>query len=1028
MPNTISGVVSGVDWEGLISDALEAARGPAYIQAAKRDKLELKKSLLEELRVDFQALQSALTPIKLASTFKMKQVNIDRIDSSGSYKGVLTATVNADAAINVYDLEVLQIAKSQISRSDQFVGGSVSTTGTGSYFYVNAGGQKLRVDLPSGTNSLASVAEAINTKLKTARPPVAVTASVVDSRIVLKSDNVGSGETVLTSNLKRSANSSDLIQFPLDASNYDGGMYTIDTLDSGNGKLEIKSGSTTYTQGVDFDVLSGGRIRWRETVNPYVTANNPYKITYKLAENETYSVTGARSSGNTDKGVLNFTADTSGTIKNPPIAEPDPTDTTLYPGGSADAQYILDLDAYRSDPSNRITITVGNGSGALTYKYGTDFTISGNDIVWKNASTLLEGVTYKVNYIGTGAAGATETLTIDMNRSVPPVGFNLALVTGGTTGTPAPALYADFADGTATITSASTRIYRQGVDFDIVPDGAQAQIRWREDSLYIAPAPGEEYTLSLTKADGTDFTSGALTMASVDNVNLANFDIGAATTGGVLTGTLAVSGYAPYDPAATSANGNYVITVPNATNNTTFSIDWARIAAATPPATPPPFGMAASTPRNTPAYGADYTVTYTYNTNEFSFSDDGNGTLAALGLGKTDADHYSAGQDAILMLDGEKITRSSNVISADNKNELIKGMTIELKGIGRVSLDVEQDAEAAVTAMQGLVTAYNDIISWINIRSTEKELDETTKSTVDSDDFRMKWGLLRGSSVLRNTKESMRRLMSQIYSPAFTTKTSRKGVYGDLGLNGLVADRTITISNGGDRVLSLFVSPADTLKDVMERINYRTTDSGRPNPLNDYNEDDPSKTVFHVKATVENGQLTLTANSGSATIGGSVEALSAMSINYSYNTLSQIGVKMASSGTMSSDANAGMLDFDTSAFMEALTNNAADVADLMTTFAAQMQTYVDNTIKMSQSEIGAGVVAVQGSLAREMNALDDEMARIDKYLSEFSAKQTEKERKLRAQYATSETTLAKYMEQANWLSGVVSQLQGQQAS
>ncbi|GHV35555.1 hypothetical protein FACS1894187_08520 [Synergistales bacterium] len=987
MAMTVSGVASGIDWENMIEEVLEASRGPAYIQAAKRDKLELRKSLFEELRVDFQALQSALTPIKLASTFKAKQVNIDRLDSSGSYKGVLSATVSADAAVNVYDLEVLQIAKSQISRSDQHTGGAITTAGIGSYFYINAGGQKLRVNLDVGTNTISSIADKINNVLKTARPPVAVTASIVDNRIVLKSDNVGSGTETISSNLIRSGNSTDLIQFPLNADSYnsasgtyDSGMYTISTLNEGGGKLVITSGGTTYNEGVDFDVLSGGRIRWREMDNTYPSTNESYKIKYTMAAGETYTTTGTRSSGNVDKDVIKFNADVTA-------------------------------------PTSRITISIGS----FTYNYGTDFTISGNDIVWANASMLSGGTAYTVNYESQGSGN--EAFELDVKRSVPDVLIQDAL-------TFVPVDFSDFAGGTATITSASGRTYRQGADFDIVPitdpadpNVGKATIRWRAESAYIAPEPGESYTISLTDANGTVTAFDPITMANADDIDLATYGFGHSTPANPLSGTIQVS----YNGKA-FANGDtidYRLTNPVAGTPTTFNIDWTLRDWATPGT--PWLISGQSTARTTPAIGATYTATYTYDKNAFSFSDDGNGLLHELGFDNDDADHYSAGQDAILILDGERITRASNVISADNKNELIAGMTIELKGVGRVSLDVEHDAEPAVTAVQNLLTAYNDIMSWINVRETEKQLDETTKSTIDSDDFRMKWGLLHANPVLRTTKDALRRLTSQIYSPVFSTRTSRTGVYGDMGLNGLMANRIITISAGSNRVLSLQISPADTLNDIAARINSNTNDSGRPNPLKDYNADGTVSTQY-VTAKVENGQLVLNTLGVSATLGGSTEALSVMGINYSYNTLSQIGIKLPSTGEMSDQGKTGELDFNTSAFMTALTNNADDVANLMTTFAAQMQTYIDNTIKTSQAEIGSGVVAVQGSLAREMNAIDDEIKRIDDYLAEFNRKQTEKETKLRAQYAASETTLARLMEQASWLSSVVSQLQGQQAS
>ena len=98
---SVSGVVSGMDWESMIDNIIETAAAPAQPKVNKKTNLTNKKSLLEEMKVTMNSLQSSLSPLKLPSTYKAKTIDIERIDTSGSYKGVLTATVNADAEVNV---------------------------------------------------------------------------------------------------------------------------------------------------------------------------------------------------------------------------------------------------------------------------------------------------------------------------------------------------------------------------------------------------------------------------------------------------------------------------------------------------------------------------------------------------------------------------------------------------------------------------------------------------------------------------------------------------------------------------------------------------------------------------------------------------------------------------------------------------------------------------------------------------------------------------------------------------------------
>jgi flagellar hook-associated protein 2 len=430
-----------------------------------------------------------------------------------------------------------------------------------------------------------------------------------------------------------------------------------------------------------------------------------------------------------------------------------------------------------------------------------------------------------------------------------------------------------------------------------------------------------------------------------------------------------------------------------------------------------------------PAYGKTYTVTYTHGANTFALSDDGNGTLAALGLDNMDADHYTAPQNAELILNGETVTRSSNSIGESYGNALIAGMTLQLKGVGQVSLDVSQNAESAVTALQNFLTAYNDILSWINVRMTEEELDETAKATVDSDDFRMKWGLLRGNSLLRSTKNTMRQLTSQVFTSSFAQRISRNAIYGAMSQNGVVNAGAFTITVGEQRA-TITVNPNDTLATIAARINSPQLD-GQNNPLFVDAVDTNGKTYSTplVKATVENDKLVIKAVDGdNVSLGGSTAVLSSLGLNYEYSTLSQIGIKLASSGTMSTQGQSGELDFDTSAFMTALENNADDVAMLVTNFATQMQTFVDNMIKSSQKEVASGVTAAQGSVVREMNAIDTEIATIDKYIENFETRLKAKQESLQTQFAAAEVSLSKLIQQATWLESVTAQLQSSSSS
>ncbi|MDR3230943.1 MAG: flagellar filament capping protein FliD, partial [Synergistaceae bacterium] len=183
------------------------------------------------------------------------------------------------------------------------------------------------------------------------------------------------------------------------------------------------------------------------------------------------------------------------------------------------------------------------------------------------------------------------------------------------------------------------------------------------------------------------------------------------------------------------------------------------------------------------------------------------------------------------------------------------------------------------------------------------------------------------------------------------------------------------------------------------------------------------------KASVVENKLVVSAGTAElVSLGGSTSILSALGINYEYMSLSQIGIKLPSMGEMTTQGQTGELDFDTSVFMAALENNADDVAMLMTNFAGQMQTYMDDMIKSAQKEVYSGVTAAQGAVMREINAIDTEIATIDKYLEEFSRRLAAKEESLYAQFSAAEVNLSKLMQQAAWLESVTAQLQASSSS
>jgi len=107
---------------------------------------------------------------------------------------------------------------------------------------------------------------------------------------------------------------------------------------------------------------------------------------------------------------------------------------------------------------------------------------------------------------------------------------------------------------------------------------------------------------------------------------------------------------------------------------------------------------------------------------------DSNNILETLGVTKTAATNpLRSGQDASLKIDGYPITSSSNAITT-----AVSGLTLNLTGtnIGKpIELSINQNTTQIATNASTMVTAINNVISYINDQSTFKTTTDSTSTT-----------------------------------------------------------------------------------------------------------------------------------------------------------------------------------------------------------------------------------------------------------------------------------------------------------
>ncbi|MBQ7593869.1 MAG: flagellar filament capping protein FliD [Synergistaceae bacterium] len=432
-----------------------------------------------------------------------------------------------------------------------------------------------------------------------------------------------------------------------------------------------------------------------------------------------------------------------------------------------------------------------------------------------------------------------------------------------------------------------------------------------------------------------------------------------------------------------------------------------------------------------PAYGDELNINYEYDANTFSLSgtDD---VLDDLGLdesywynsdGTENNAYYTGAHNAIFDLDGAEIERDTNDIGESYGNEVanLKGVTLHLKGPGSVSLDIFHDAEKAVESINTFKDNYNDLMSWMNTRMTESQVDEDTAATVDSDDFRMRWGLLHGNSLLRNTKSQMRSITSQNFTFSFNERKSSQEIYGTMANNGLRSDATLRLRIGST-YSDLTISPYYTLQQIVDMIN----DSTNPAMRNMYyDEEGKLRDQPLLKASIVDDKLVINSTSNDTiTVSGSA-ALNALKMNYTYKGVYQLGLGVNASAELGSSSTvdftkveSGELEFNESKFMEALEDNPDEVQELMRMFANQMDSWCKSMLS-SATEGNA-----KGTLTRQIDDIDTQIQSIDEYLEKYQDRLDRQEESLRSKFSAAESQIAKLSQQANSIASILNMLNG----
>jgi flagellar hook-associated protein 2 len=226
---------------------------------------------------------------------------------------------------------------------------------------------------------------------------------------------------------------------------------------------------------------------------------------------------------------------------------------------------------------------------------------------------------------------------------------------------------------------------------------------------------------------------------------------------------------------------------------------------------------------NKPADGATYTV-------RGVIEDDygANSVLAQLGFITAAADGFPVNQwtftegsytnasSAEFEVDGVPITRDTNTIEG-----LITDVTLELKGLGQVRINIVRDLEETVENMQSFVDAYNTVMEWINFYISEKgdganPVDETDylSSLLSESVGNTVFGTLYGDQLLSSIKNQLRSRISNPITTLASSLASRKVAQTTEALN--IKSAFYIYTNG--KASRIDIDPADSLADIQRKL------------------------------------------------------------------------------------------------------------------------------------------------------------------------------------------------------------------
>ncbi|HOO36942.1 MAG TPA: flagellar filament capping protein FliD [Deltaproteobacteria bacterium] len=186
---SISGLVSGIDWDSMISQLVAIQRNPITLLENKQTTLTEKKSAWSEVNTMLLSLKTAASDLSSAEDFDVFTSSATVTGTSSDVEDLLDVAVGTNASEGTYSITVDQLATAQKLASGSFSSESEALGISGD---LTINGQSITI---STTDSLEDIQTKINA-LNSGDDPVGVTASILavsdsEYRLTLTSKTTG---------------------------------------------------------------------------------------------------------------------------------------------------------------------------------------------------------------------------------------------------------------------------------------------------------------------------------------------------------------------------------------------------------------------------------------------------------------------------------------------------------------------------------------------------------------------------------------------------------------------------------------------------------------------------------------------------------------------------------------------------------------------------------------------------------------------------------------------------------------------